>query len=176
MNDQVIKDLSYFLENGDIDNFLGYLREMSDKEGISSLSKKTGITREALYKILDYKGNPRLDTLFSIMKAFDLCFQANVKSDAICDGPSAIRYNSLSSTHPSIAEQWHPTRNDPLSSNDVIVTSKRKIWWQCQNGHEWLESPCAILLRMKKYIMSQARTEQELKFGILPLCIPCNKS
>lgn len=43
----------------------------------------------------------------------------------------------LSVTHPDIAAQWHPTRNDGLTAADVTYGSSRRVWWQCDTGHEW---------------------------------------
>ena len=40
------------------------------KGGISWLAKKTDLNREHLYYLLSGKGNPRLDTMMHILKAF----------------------------------------------------------------------------------------------------------
>lgn len=40
--------------------------------GMSDLAKDTEITRGALYKALSKDGNPRLDTLFAVIKALGL--------------------------------------------------------------------------------------------------------
>ena len=37
----------------------------------------------------------------------------------------------------SLLEQWHPTRNDPLTPAQVTFGSHQKIWWQCGRGHTW---------------------------------------
>lgn len=44
--------------------------------------------------------------------------------------------NSLANTHPEIALQWHPTKNEK-SSNDFTAGSNKKAWWLCDEGHEW---------------------------------------
>lgn len=44
---------------------------------------------------------------------------------------------SLLTTNPTLASQWHPTKNGSLSPQDVTENSTRKIWWICNNGHEW---------------------------------------
>ena len=48
--------------------------------------------------------------------------------------------NDLGTTHPDLAAQWHPTRNGGLSPQMVVAGSRRKVWWQCENGHEWQAS------------------------------------
>lgn len=43
----------------------------------------------------------------------------------------------LAVTHPEIAEQWHLVLNEEHTPNDVSSGSKRRVWWQCEKGHEW---------------------------------------
>lgn len=49
-------------------------------------------------------------------------------------------YNDLATTNPSIAAKWHPTRNAPLTSSDVVAGSDKKVWWTCDQGHEYESS------------------------------------
>lgn len=43
----------------------------------------------------------------------------------------------LASCYPKLAAQWHPTKNTPLTPEDVLPGSHRKVWWICGRGHEW---------------------------------------
>ena len=43
----------------------------------------------------------------------------------------------LSKTHPELAAQWHPTRNEGLTPEDVRANSYKKVWWRCAKGHDW---------------------------------------
>ena len=45
--------------------------------------------------------------------------------------------NDLATTHPQLAKQWHPTKNGDLSPQDVSKGSGKRVWWQCEKGHEW---------------------------------------
>lgn len=45
--------------------------------------------------------------------------------------------NDLSTTHPELAKQWHPTKNEGLTPQSVTQGSSRKVWWQCVKYHEW---------------------------------------
>ena len=47
------------------------------------------------------------------------------------------KYNLLK-THPEIARQWHPTKNRDLTPDKVTPGSRKKAWWVCDKGHEWL--------------------------------------
>ncbi|MHC1730384.1 MAG: zinc-ribbon domain-containing protein [Syntrophobacteraceae bacterium] len=44
---------------------------------------------------------------------------------------------TLDKANRKLAEQWHPTRNAPLTPADVAAKSSRKVWWKCEAGHEW---------------------------------------
>jgi hypothetical protein len=46
-------------------------------------------------------------------------------------------FNDLASTYPAIAKQWHPTRNLPITPQDVIAGTAVKYWWQCDDGHPY---------------------------------------
>jgi hypothetical protein len=56
----------------------------------------------------------------------------------ICSGRKTVFSNCLSTTHPKVADEWHPTKNGSLRSSDVTYASHKKVWWQCSKGHEWV--------------------------------------
>lgn len=43
----------------------------------------------------------------------------------------------LATLYPSLAAQWHPTKNAPLTPQQVLPGSHRMVWWQCEKRHEW---------------------------------------
>lgn len=45
--------------------------------------------------------------------------------------------NDLATAYPEAAAQWHPTRNGSLTPRDVLPGAQRRVWWQCERGHEW---------------------------------------
>ena len=47
------------------------------------------------------------------------------------------RKRSLAETHPHLAKQWHPTKNGDLTHYYVTYGSQKKVWWVCDEGHEW---------------------------------------
>ena len=61
---------------------------------------------------------------------------------SICRGRTIVKSNCLSTTHPELAEEWHPTKNVDLTPFDVFGGSTKKIWWKCKKGsdHEWRTS------------------------------------
>ncbi len=50
--------------------------------------------------------------------------------------------NCLATKNPSLASEWHPTKNGDLTPFDVFPSSGQEIWWLCKKGHEF-EQPCA---------------------------------
>ena len=61
----------------------------------------------------------------------------------VCRGFKVVLSNCLSTTHPEVAKQWHPTKNKDLTPYDVGIGSTKKIWWKCDKGddHEWSTTP-----------------------------------
>lgn len=47
----------------------------------------------------------------------------------------------LSSTHPHIHAQLHPTRNteEGIRTDDLTSGMHRKVWWQCEQEYTWQE-------------------------------------
>ena len=55
-----------------------------------------------------------------------------------CAGRKVLQgFNDLATVEPKIAAQWHPTLNGTLTPAQVTCGSKKKVWWQCQEGHVW---------------------------------------
>lgn len=45
--------------------------------------------------------------------------------------------HSFADEHPGISEEWHPTLNESLRSNQVRSGSNKSVWWLCSYGHSW---------------------------------------
>jgi DNA-directed RNA polymerase subunit RPC12/RpoP len=47
--------------------------------------------------------------------------------------------NCMASTHPDLALQLHPTKNDSVDANNIVAGTCRRLWWKCQKcEHEWV--------------------------------------
>lgn len=57
----------------------------------------------------------------------------------VCAGRLVLSgFNDLATTHPKLAAQWHPTKNETLAPHDVTFGSHKKVWWLCPAcDHEW---------------------------------------
>lgn len=64
--------LAEALQDGDARVVPLALRTAADVLGMAELARRTGLSRETLYRTLSDKGNPRLDTLAAILAAFGL--------------------------------------------------------------------------------------------------------
>lgn len=45
--------------------------------------------------------------------------------------------NDLATCVPEVAMEWHPTKNLPLTPDQVLPQSNRRVWWLGLCGHEW---------------------------------------
>ena len=53
-----------------------------------------------------------------------------------CSGRRATKENCLQTVSPSIAKEWHPTKNGSWTPKDVSPFSKRNVSWKCKMSHE----------------------------------------
>lgn len=59
----------------------------------------------------------------------------------ICSGKQVLPgFNDLETLHPEIAQEWHQTLNEGLTPDMVTAESKKKVWWQCAEGHVWQQN------------------------------------
>jgi hypothetical protein len=54
-----------------------------------------------------------------------------------CSGRKVSYEKSLQTVNPTLAKEWHPTKNVKLTPKEVTIGSIKKIWWKCSRGHEW---------------------------------------
>lgn len=47
-----------------------------------------------------------------------------------------VGFNDLATTNPEIINHWHPTKNLPLTPENITKGNKNKVWWICEEGHE----------------------------------------
>ena len=48
-----------------------------------------------------------------------------------------VGFNDLNSQNPGLAMEWHPIKNGSLKPTDMMVGSRKKVWWLGKCGHEW---------------------------------------
>jgi len=57
-----------------------------------------------------------------------------------CDGRRVSSVHNLLVKNPSVAAEWHPTKNGDKTPADYTPSSHYKVWWMCPYGHEWQSS------------------------------------
>ena len=57
-----------------------------------------------------------------------------------CSGRYPTPENCLAATHEKLAVEWHSDKNGSVTPSDVSSGSGQKVWWKCENGHEWKAS------------------------------------
>ena len=85
-------------------------------------------------------------------KAWWICsqgheWQAEIKSRTTgvgcpyCAGKKVLKgFNDLATLNPDLSAEWHPTKNEELTPEEVTVSSGKKVWWLCKNKHEYTAS------------------------------------
>ena len=53
-----------------------------------------------------------------------------------CSGRRASDANRLSINNPGVSRDWDFHKNE-LTPYDVPVSSEKKVWWKCADGHSW---------------------------------------
>lgn len=71
-------------------------------------------------------------------------WQASIKHRAygtrcpICAGKTIIAgYNDLLTLYPKLCLEWNYEKNIDIHPSFLRPRSDRKVWWKCQQGHEW---------------------------------------
>ena len=63
---------------------------------------------------------------------------SNHRKCPVCCGQRVLAgYNDLATKNPSLAAEWHPTKNGSLMPTQVTSGTAKKVWWECEKGHEW---------------------------------------
>lgn len=58
-----------------------------------------------------------------------------------------VGVNDLATTHPNIAALWHPTKNLPVTPQQITKGTKAKRWWICSAGHEDFALPFNVITK-----------------------------
>ena len=55
-----------------------------------------------------------------------------------CSGKKVLSgYNDLVTANPEPSKQWYQAKNGDLTPQNVATSSHKKVWWVCNNGHEF---------------------------------------
>ena len=63
---------------------------------------------------------------------------SNNRGCPYCTGQRVIQgINDLQTVNPRLASEWNYGKNNGLTPADVMPNSHHKVWWKCNEGHEW---------------------------------------
>ena len=90
---EVAAYIEAMLEDGDARAVPVALRTVADAVGgMAALARKTGLSRETLYRTLSKRGNPRLDTLAAILAAFGLRLTVRTRTGRASRGRATLAH------------------------------------------------------------------------------------
>ncbi|MBR2056827.1 MAG: zinc-ribbon domain-containing protein, partial [Clostridia bacterium] len=49
-------------------------------------------------------------------------------------------YNDLATIYPQLVLEWNYNKNS-LLPHEIFPYSNKKVWWKCEKGHEWEDTP-----------------------------------
>lgn len=123
------------------------------KEGISLIRVKESennsndmIMDAFIYSKPYYRDNDLCKTISDLMRCIENLTNLSFELDIDVARDRYMIYNqyiigekekSLLILQPKLAEQWHPTKNGDLLPENVTASANKKIWWICEQGHEW---------------------------------------
>ena len=59
----------------------------------------------------------------------------------ICANQQILKgYNDLATVNPKLSKEWNNEKNGELKPDMVMANSNKKVWWICNEGHEWQAS------------------------------------
>ncbi|MGD8961383.1 MAG: zinc-ribbon domain-containing protein [Desulfobacterales bacterium] len=118
--------------------------------------------------------NPRTVTPGSSRKIWWICssgheWQAPVYSRnrgsncPVCHRSSASNDHEMLITKTDLIKQWHLTKNSGLNLRNLPSGFKKKVWWICEEGHEW---EATVKTRMKGSGCPQCHKRDDLENSI----------
>lgn len=54
-----------------------------------------------------------------------------------CSGRLPSEDNCLAANNLNLSKEWHFIKNEELDPQNITVRSNRRVWWLCENNHEW---------------------------------------
>lgn len=177
---KAINALNIALTQKDKSGFLLELYNIAIAQGMSKIAELSGLNREGLYKTLQPLGNPSIKTLIAILEAMNLELQVHsITLNSKTASLKIERRNSIAHAHPALAAQWHPQKNAPLSTQDILITSRKSVWWVCHKNifHEWKETILSRTNKFKKNFLNSTNfTEKTFATQLQQGCPYCARN
>ncbi len=115
-----VKENKNYLDDIESDNII-YIKPAPNERNLAEMIEKLLMRINSIY-------NTNLSVEVNVKRDRSEIYEQFVAGE---------KENSLLFLKPDIASEWHPTKNGKLLPESVSVSSNKRVWWQCQNGHEW---------------------------------------
>ncbi|MCR4865839.1 MAG: hypothetical protein K5921_02815 [Lachnospiraceae bacterium] len=70
-----------------------------------------------------------------------ICNRSNGRKCPCCQRRKVVQgINDLATTHPQLAKEWDYEKNFPLTPQQVLYGTRRKVFWKCSQGHSYKSS------------------------------------
>jgi hypothetical protein len=122
-----------------VNDFESWCKQNNHEDLLSEwdFTKNIGITPDAIA----IGSNKHIWWIGKCGHSWDIRLNTRIKLNTKCPYCSGKRvlsgFNDIQTTHPTIASEWHPTKNGDLKPTDVSIGSNKKVWWLGKCGHEW---------------------------------------
>ena len=80
-------------------------------------------------------GHEYESTIAHVTTSFSMDSQS--KGCPYCSGMKAAEDNNLEILFPDVSKMWNYERNGDLAPSDFLPKSNKKVWWVCEDGHEY---------------------------------------
>lgn len=96
----------------------------------------------------------------------NVSYRIRLETCPLCKQEKRQKERALMKHYPQLAKEWHPTKNQHLDLKTISVGSQKRVWWQCEHGHEW-ESIVANRIRQENCPICQKESKlREGSFGV----------
>jgi len=66
-----------------------------------------------------------------------ICSRVKGNGCPYCSGLKTCKANCLAIKNPKLAKEWNYSKNKNLTPYKIAPNSHKKVWWKCENSHEW---------------------------------------
>lgn len=73
------------IESGDANHIAKALGHVARARGMTAIAREAGVTREALYKALSDRGDPKLSTLMGVLRALGVTLTTKASEDSLAE-------------------------------------------------------------------------------------------
>jgi len=117
-----------------------YLNSLENKN--PSLSKEWNYEKNGSLKPAMFSANSREKVWWRCGKGHE--WEATIDNRSkgngcpFCSGNRVlVGFNDLATISPGLAKEWNYNKNKDLTPYNVATRSNKKVWWVCNEGHEW---------------------------------------